>query len=100
MSENMFDQVQQMHTRLQTVSDDLDKLKVRAHTEDRSIKITISGNLRLTRLVIDHEAYGDDPAVLDQALQELINDTISRVQGQVAERLGAVTGGFDGLDTN
>lgn len=61
--------------------------------EKHGIKITINGNMEITKLSISEEARKDK---LENTLIEAVNETIKRAQKLMAEKVRAM-GGINGM---
>lgn len=94
MSETLFNQVDRLQRKMYETSTELDKQKVRFTNDDKTIKITVSGQMEILKLKIDHEAFADKPDELEAELINVFNQARIKAQELAAEKLRDIPKNF------
>ena len=91
---NMMKQAQQMQAKMQKAQEDLAKIEVVGESGAGMVKVTMTCNHNVRRVVIDDALVGDDKEMLEDLVAAAMNDAVRRVQETTKEKMGDVTGGM------
>jgi DNA-binding YbaB/EbfC family protein len=90
-------QVQQMQADMAKAQDELKGETVEASAAGGMVKVTMTGDMKLTELTISPEAIDpEDPELLQDMVTAAINEGIRAAQELASNKLGGVTGGMGG----
>jgi DNA-binding YbaB/EbfC family protein len=98
---DMMRQAGQMREAMKQASESLARLKVTGEAGGGRVKVTITGSMEVDDVKIDPSLPGSVPVnELEGMIFYAVNDALTRVRQQAAERMSQVTGGMDlgGLD--
>lgn len=90
----MMKQAQQMQAKMQKAQEDLAKIEVVGESGAGMVKVTMTCNHNVRRVVIDDALVGDDKEMLEDLVAAAMNDAVRRVQETTKEKMGDVTGGM------
>ena len=92
----MLKQLRQMQKDLQKAQKQLAKENVSAEAEDGAIRVTITGDQRVTELHINEELIANtDAAKLASILQKTFNQALEESRNLAQERLGPLSSGLN-----
>ena len=92
----MMKQLRQMQKDLESAQKELKKATVSAEAANGAVKITVSGDQRVTKLEIADEVLADgDGAKLSRLLQEAFNQALEDSRQMAKERLGPLATNFN-----
>lgn len=89
----MLKQLRQMQTELVKAQKELAKQTVTAEAGNGAVKVTVTGDQRVTDLSISPEAAGD--AKLAQWVKEAMNNALDASREMAKERLGPLSQGLN-----
>jgi DNA-binding YbaB/EbfC family protein len=85
-------QFQQMQTKMQ---EEISALRVEASSGGGMVTVAMTGEKRIESLTIDPEAVNkDDVEMLQDLIVAAINEAQNKVEEELKEKLGAMTGGM------
>ncbi|MFQ3196526.1 MAG: DNA-binding YbaB/EbfC family protein [Paraglaciecola sp.] len=91
---NMMKQAQQMQERMAQNQDELAKIEVTGEAGAGLVKITMTCNHNVRRVVIDPSLMDDDKDMIEDLVAAATNDAVRRVQETTKEKMADVTGGM------
>ena len=91
----MMKQVQQMQAEMMEAQEKLKDETVEASAGGGMVKVTMTGDLKLTELKIDPEAIDpEDAEVLEDMVTAAVNEALRAAQDLAQSKLGGATGGL------
>jgi DNA-binding YbaB/EbfC family protein len=91
---NMMKQAQQMQERMQKNQEELAQVEVTGEAGAGLVKITMTCNHNVRRVVIDPSLMDDDKDMIEDLVAAATNDAVRRVQEMTKEKMEDVTGGM------
>ncbi len=91
----MLKQLRQMQEELVKAQKELAKETVSAEAGKGAVKVTVTGDQRVTDLQIDSEAMNGDARKLAQFLQEAMNKALDESRELAKKRLGPLSQGLN-----
>lgn len=92
----MMKQAQKMQADMARVQTELAESRVESSVGGGAVKVVMTGDLKLDRVVIDAAAVDpDDVAMLEDLVAAAVNDAIRQAQDLASTRMAEVTGGMD-----
>ncbi|MFQ3235613.1 MAG: DNA-binding YbaB/EbfC family protein [Paraglaciecola sp.] len=91
---NMMKQAQQMQERMQKNQEELAQIEVTGEAGAGLVKITMTCNHNVRRVVIDPSLMDDDKDMIEDLVAAATNDAVRRVQETTKEKMADVTGGM------
>jgi DNA-binding YbaB/EbfC family protein len=96
--QQMLKQVQKMQDDMMAAQESLKDERVEASAGGGMVTVTVSGDLVVKEIRIDPQAIDpDDPEMLGDLVLAAVNEAMRSAQELAATRLGAVSGGLEGL---
>jgi DNA-binding YbaB/EbfC family protein len=100
--QRMLKQAQQMAVEMQKAQEGLKDLEVEGSAGGGAVKVTASGDLRITRIeidagVFDGEPDADDIEMLGDTVTAAVNDALQKARELQEETLGPIAGGMGGM---
>lgn len=99
VNRRMMRQAQQLQNRLAKAQEELEQLIVEGTAGGGVVRVTMNGRQEVSAVVIDPEAAPnlseDDLDLLQDLVAAAVNDASARTQQMAAEKMSAVTGGFN-----
>jgi DNA-binding YbaB/EbfC family protein len=91
---NMMKQAQQMQERMAQNQEELAQIEVTGEAGAGLVKITMTCNHNVRRVVIDPSLMDDDKDMIEDLVAAATNDAVRRVQETTKEKMADVTGGM------
>lgn len=91
---NMMKQAQQMQERMQKNQEELANIEVTGEAGAGLVKITMTCNHNVRKVVIDPSLLDDDKDMIEDLVAAATNDAVRRVQEMTKEKMADVTGGM------
>lgn len=100
--QKMMKQAQQMAAEMQKAQEGLGEIEVEGSAGGGAVKVTASGDLRITRITIDPDIFdgvpdADDIEMLGDTVTAAANDALDNARAAQEEALGPIAGGLGGL---
>ncbi len=100
--QKMMKQAQQMAAEMQKAQEGLGEIEVEGSAGGGAVKVTATGDLRITRITIDPDVFegapdADDIEMLSDTITAAVNDALESARAAQEEALGPITGGLGGL---
>lgn len=100
--QKMMKQAQQMAAEMQKAQEGLGEIEVEGSAGGGAVKVTASGDLRITRITIDPGIFdgvpdADDIEMLGDTVTAAANDALDNARAAQEEALGPIAGGLGGL---
>lgn len=90
-------QAQKMQAQMAAVQEELKELTVTSSAGGGMVKVTMTGDYRLTDVSIDPAAIDpDDVEMLQDTIVAAVNDAMKQAQELSEQKMGAITGGLGG----
>jgi len=90
-------QAQKMQAEMARVQEELKDLTVSSSAGGGMVKVTMTGDYRLTEVTIDPEALDpDDIEMVQDTIVAAVNDAMTQAQELSEQKMGAITGGMGG----
>ncbi len=92
----MMAQARKMQEQLLAAQQEASQTEVSASAGGGAVKVTASGDMRLTSLEIDPQALDpDDAEMLQDMIMAAVNDALDSAEKAANDKLSAVTGGLN-----
>jgi DNA-binding YbaB/EbfC family protein len=92
---NLFKQAQEIQGKLERVREELGRKTVEASSGGGMVRVSVSGQLKLSSISIDPAVVNpQDIEMLQDLTLAAVNEGLRRAQEMVAEEMGKVTGGL------
>ncbi|WP_191321705.1 YbaB/EbfC family nucleoid-associated protein [Colwellia sp. C1TZA3] len=91
---NLMKQAQEMQAKMAKAQEDLAKMEVTGEAGAGMVKVTMTGNHNVRRVIIDDSLIADDKDMLEDLVAAAMNDAVRRVEEQNKDKMGALTGGM------
>ena len=93
---NMIKQAQKMQTDMARVQEELKDDRVEASVGGGMVKVTMTGDLSVEKVIIDPDAVDpDDVAMLEDMIAAAVNEASRQAQELASRKMGDVTGGMN-----
>ena len=93
---NMIKQAQKMQTDMARVQEELKDDRVEASVGGGMVKVTMTGDLSVEKVIIDPAAVDpDDVAMLEDMIAAAVNEASRQAQELASRKMGDVTGGMN-----
>ncbi|MDY4690675.1 MAG: YbaB/EbfC family nucleoid-associated protein [Atopobiaceae bacterium] len=94
--QQMMKQARKMQEQLAQTQEKLAQTEVSASAGGGSVKVTATGDLRLTSVTISPDAVDpDDVDMLQDMVLAAVNEALDSAQQLAAQQMGAITGGLN-----
>jgi DNA-binding YbaB/EbfC family protein len=91
----MMNQLRKMQQDMAKAQDDIQNATVEGAAAGGLVKVTMSGDFRVTKIAIDKSAVDpDDVETLEDLIVAGFNDARAKADEYAAKRMGSVTGGL------
>ena len=95
MNPQMMNQLRKMQQEMAKAQDEIQTTTVDGASGGGAVKITMSGDFRVTKIALDKSAVDpDDVETLEDLIIAAFNDARAKAEEFAAKRMGAVTGGL------
>lgn len=92
----MMAQARKMQEQLLAAQEEASRTEVSASAGGGAVKVTVSGDMRVTSLTIDPQALDpDDAEMLQDMIMAAVNDALASAEKAANDKLSAVTGGLN-----
>jgi len=93
---NMLKQAQRMQAEMARVQEELKDERVEASVGGGTVKVTMTGDLKVESVAIDPGAVDpDDVAMLEDMVAAAVNEAMRMAQELASQKMAAVTGGLN-----
>lgn len=93
--DNLMKQAQKMQVEMARVQEELKEDRVEASAGGGMIKVVMTGDMRVDRVVIDPAAVDpDDVSILEDMIAAAVSEASRQAQDLASEKMAAVTGGM------
>jgi len=91
----MMNQLRKMQQEMAKAQDDIQSTTVDGAAAGGAVKITMSGDFRVTKIALDRSVVDpDDVETLEDVIVAAFNDARAKAEEFAAKRMGSVTGGL------
>lgn len=90
-------QAQAMQEGMRRAQEELATIEVEGQAGAGLVKVTVTCKYDVKRVSIDPSLVADDREMLEDLVAAAFNDAARRVEATVAERMGGLTAGLEGL---
>ena len=95
MNPQMMNQLRKMQQEMAKAQEEIQTATVDGAAGGGAVKVTMSGDFRVTKISIDKSAVDpDDVETLEDLIIAAFNDARAKAEEFAAKRMGAVTGGL------
>ena len=95
MNPQMMNQLRKMQQEMAKAQDEIQTATVDGAAGGGAVKVTMSGDFRVTKISLDKSAVDpDDVETLEDLIIAAFNDARAKAEEFAAKRMGAVTGGL------
>lgn len=95
MNPQMMNQLRKMQQEMAKAQDEIQNTTVEGAAAGGLVKVTMTGDFRLTKIAIDKSAVDpDDVETLEDLIVAGVNDARAKAEEYAAKRMGSVTGGL------
>ena len=95
MNPQMMNQLRKMQQEMAKAQDEIQTATVEGVAGGGAVKVTMSGDFRVTKISLDKSAVDpDDVETLEDLIIAAFNDARAKAEEFAAKRMGAVTGGL------
>jgi nucleoid-associated protein EbfC len=95
MNQNMMRQIQKMQQEMAKAQEDIQNYSVEGAAAGGVVRVTITGDFRVTKVTIGKDAVDpDDVETLEDLVVAAMNDARAKAEAYAAQRMGSVTGGM------
>ncbi len=91
---NLMKQAQDMQAKMAKAQEELAKMEVTGEAGAGMVKVTMTGNHNVRRVIIDDSLIADDKDMLEDLVAAAMNDAVRRVEEQNKDKMGALTRGM------
>ena len=89
-------QARKMQAELESAQDNIKQMEVTTSAGGGAVKVTVTGDMKLTSLEIDPEAVDpEDVEMLEDMIIAAVNDAIEKVNDAANEKVSSITGGLN-----
>ena len=90
----MMKQAQSMKSEMTKVKKELEKVEVQGSSSNGSCVITMSADMKTTKVTIDETLLSSDAYIIENAIKVAVNNALQEAKDTSAKRLKSVTGGL------
>ena len=90
----MMKQAQSMKSEMTKVKKELEKVEVQGSSSNGSCVITMTADMKTTKVTIDETLLSSDAYIIDNAIKVAVNNALQEAKDTSAKRLKSVTGGL------
>jgi DNA-binding YbaB/EbfC family protein len=100
--QRMMKEAQKMAAEMQKAQESLADIEVEGSAGGGAVRVTATGDQRVTRVVIDPDMFdgapdADDVEMLADTVTAAVNDALNKAREAQEETLGPIAGGMGGL---
>ena len=96
MNRKMMRQAQQLQRRMMRVEEELEAATVEASAGGGMVTVVVTGKLAVQSVTIDPEVVSpEDVDMLEDLVMAAVNEGIGKAQELAAQKMGAITSGFN-----
>ena len=89
----MMKQAQSMKSEMTKVKKELEKVEVQGSSSNGSCVITMTADMKTTKVTIDETLLSSDAYIIENAIKVAVNNALQEAKDTSAKRLKSVTGG-------
>ena len=90
----MMKQAQSMKSEVTKVKKELEKVEVQGSSSNGSCVITMTADMKTTKVTIDETLLSSDAYIIENAIKVAVNNALQEAKDTSAKRLKSVTGGL------
>ena len=90
----MMKQAQSMKSEMTKVKKELEKVEVQGSSSNGSCVITMTSDMKTTKVTIDETLLSSDAYIIENAIKVAVNNALQEAKDTSAKRLKSVTGGL------
>ena len=90
----MMKQAQSMKSEMTKVKKELEKVEVQGSSSNGSCVITMTADMKTTKVAIDETLLSSDAYIIENAIKVAVNNALQEAKDTSAKRLKSVTGGL------
>ena len=90
----MMKQAQSMKSEMTKVKKELEKVEVQGSSSNGSCVITMTADMKTTKVTIDETLLSSDAYIIENAIKVAVNNALQEAKDTSAKRLKSVTGGL------
>tara|TARA_Y200000002_G_scaffold22650_1_gene17136 strand:+ start:254 stop:568 length:315 start_codon:yes stop_codon:yes gene_type:complete len=90
----MMKQAQSMKSEMTKVKKELEKVEVQGSSSNGSCVITMTADMKTTKVTIDETLLSSDAYIIENAIKVAVNNALEEAKDTSAKRLKSVTGGL------
>ena len=90
----MIKQAQSMKSEMTKVKKELEKVEVQGSSSNGSCVITMTADMKTTKVTIDETLLSSDAYIIENAIKVAVNNALQEAKDTSAKRLKSVTGGL------
>ena len=90
----MMKQAQSMKSEMTKVKKELEKIEVQGSSSNGSCVITMTADMKTTKVTIDETLLSSDAYIIENAIKVAVNNALQEAKDTSAKRLKSVTGGL------
>ncbi len=90
----LMQQAQQMQEKMKQAQAEVAKLEVTGSAGGGLVKVTMSGNHEVRRVVLDREMLADDAEMAEDLVAAAVNDAVNKVSEATREKMGEASAGL------
>jgi len=87
-------QAQSMKSEMTKVKKELEKVEVQGSSSNGSCVITMTADMKTTKVTIDETLLSSDAYIIENAIKVAVNNALQEAKDTSAKRLKSVTGGL------
>ncbi len=91
---NLMKQAQKMQADMQKAQEEIASMEVEGQSGGGLVKVTMTGQHELRRVVIDDSLMGDDKEMLEDLVAAAVNDASQRVDTNSKEKMSGMAAGL------
>jgi hypothetical protein len=96
MNRKMMKQAQQLQQRMMKMQEELEASTVEATSGGGMVRVVVTGKMTVESIEISPDAIDpDDVEMLQDLVLAAVNEGLAKSQQMAAEKMGALTGGFN-----
>ena len=90
----MMKQAQSMKSEMTKIKKELEKVEVEGSSSNRSCVVTMTADMKTTKVTIDETLLSSDAYIIENAIKVAVNKALEEAKDISAKRLKSVTGGL------
>ncbi len=95
MNPQMMNQLRKMQQEMAKAQEDIQNATVEGSAGGGAVKVTMTGDFRITKVTLDKEAVDpDDVETLEDLIIAALNDARMKAEEYAAKRMGPITSGL------